>query len=112
MLHSDNDEIYLAKLMEDFPAGSELSVRDAIQLIQERYRWLWSWFPQHEIDPITIPMPIHVGVEQGVKEYLEEVEIQIRVVHRTLFKGIVSNAYLVNYVKKFTRNIVVQDEGQ
>ena len=87
----ERDESYLQELMREFPVPSAPSLREAMFLIQERYRLLWSIFHDLDADPINSKIPIDRS-DSSFLSYMIEIEASIKAIHGTLYRGILSNA--------------------
>lgn len=126
----ERDERYLDELMREFPVSHAPVLQDAIFLIQERYRLLWSIFHSLDADPIRSEVPIDRS-DDSFKFYLMEIEdsinflwkhgLEIRwsemegknnefirrlnAVHKHVNSPAPYVGYLTSYVRKFTHEV-------
>lgn len=85
----EQEEEYLRELMAEFRVADAPPVSEALYLVQERYRMLWSRLLGRTIrfEPPYVDLR-----NEDVQEVVAEAEKLVTEIHRFLFVGILSNA--------------------
>lgn len=86
----EQEEEYLRELMAEFRVADAPPVSDALYLVQERYRMLWSRLLSRTTRRFEPPYADLRN--EDVQEVVAEAEKLVTEIHRFLFVGILSNA--------------------
>lgn len=90
VLSHERDEAYLKELMHEFRVPDAPSLNDALHLLQERYRVLWSVF--HDPSHWTMLLGADPTGQGNQVPDAASTEVLVRAVHRVLYDGIIRNA--------------------